>query len=66
MPAQEHEFKVIKMNPRRRKWDQHSGGGEEATRSDVEAYKPGGSSSSSAAALHRRVHVVEARQQRKN
>jgi small subunit ribosomal protein S1 len=50
-PSQEHEFKIIKMNPAEKKvgLSIRAVGGEEATRADVEAYKqPAGSASSSA------------------
>jgi len=51
-PDQEHEFKIIKMNPAEKKVGLSIRAvGEEATRSDVEAYKaPAASSSSSGAA----------------
>ena len=50
-PGQEHDFKIIKMNPAEKKvgLSIRAVGGEEATRADVEAYKqPAGSTSSSA------------------
>ena len=49
-PGQEHEFKIIKMNPAEKKvgLSIRAVGGEEATRADVEAYKqPAASTSSS-------------------
>ena len=49
-PGQEHDFKVIKMNPAEKKvgLSIRAVGGEEATRADVEAYKqPAASTSSS-------------------
>jgi small subunit ribosomal protein S1 len=52
-PGQEHEFKIIKMNPAEKKvgLSIRAVGGEEATRADVEAYKqPAQSSSSSTGA----------------
>jgi small subunit ribosomal protein S1 len=50
-PGQEHEFKIIKMNPTERKVGLSIRAvGEEATRHDVEAYKAPATSSSSGAA----------------
>ncbi len=50
-PEQEHEFKIIKMNPAEKKVGLSIRAvGEEATRTDVEAYKAPASSSSSGAA----------------
>jgi small subunit ribosomal protein S1 len=50
-PGQEHEFKVIKMNPAEKKVGLSIRAvGEEATRHDVEAYKAPAASSSSGAA----------------
>jgi small subunit ribosomal protein S1 len=50
-PGQEHEFKIIKMNPTEKKVGLSIRAvGEEATRTDVEAYKAPATSSSSGAA----------------
>ena len=66
-PGQEHEFKIIKMNPAEKKVGLSIRAvGEEATRADVEAYKAPAASLLRRERVHdRRVHVVEARQQRK-
>ena len=67
-PGQEFDFKIIKMNPAEKKVGLSIRAvGEEATRADVEAYKaPAATSTFLGTRLHDwRVHVVEARQQRK-
>ena len=65
-PGQELEFKIIKMNPAEKKVGLSIRAvGEEATRADVEAYKAPAATLFGRRFHHRRVHVVEARQQRK-
>ena len=61
-PGQEHEFKIIKMNPDEKKVGLSIRAvGEEASRADVEAYKH---PRLQRHLHHRRVDVVEARRQR--
>ena len=63
-PGMEHDFKIIKMNPEEKKVGLSiKAVGEEASRSEVEAYKQ--PVSSTRRLHHRRADVVEARRRRK-